>query len=51
LMAAQSRLAAQEAAQRAQDREEAIAAHRRNWGRTAAPPPPPRFNPLPNARN
>lgn len=51
LMAAQSRLAAQEAAQRAQDREEAIAARRRNWGRAAAPPPPPRFNPLPNARN
>ena len=51
LMAAQSRLAAQEAAERAAQREEAIAARRRNWSRTASPPPPPRFNPLPNARN
>ena len=51
LMAAQSRLAAQEAAERAAQREEAIAARRRNWSRTASPPPPPRFDPLPNARN
>jgi type IV secretion system protein TrbJ len=51
LMAAQSRLAAQQAAERAAQREEAIAARRRNWSRTASPPPPPRFDPLPNARN
>jgi type IV secretion system protein TrbJ len=51
LMAAQSRLAAQEAAERAAQREEAIAARRRNWSRAASPPPPPRFDPLPNARN
>ncbi|OYU73856.1 MAG: conjugal transfer protein TrbJ [Alphaproteobacteria bacterium PA3] len=51
LLAAQSRLAAQEAAERAAQSEEAIAARRRNWSRTASPPPPPRFDPLPNARN
>lgn len=51
MMAAQSRLAAQEAATRAADRQQALDAHRRNWARTAAKPPPPKFNPLPNARN
>ena len=51
LMAAQSRLASEEAARRAAEREDAIAARRRNWGRASAPPPPPRFDPLPNARN
>jgi P-type conjugative transfer protein TrbJ len=51
MMAAQSRLAAQEAATRAAERQQALDAHRRNWARTAAKPPPPKFNPLPNARN
>lgn len=51
LLAAQTRLAGEEAARRAAEREEAIAARRRNWGREASPPPAPRFNPLPNARN
>jgi type IV secretion system protein TrbJ len=51
MMAAQSRLAAQEAATRAADRQQAVDAHRRNWARTAAKPALPKFNPLPNARN
>ncbi|MCZ8195837.1 MAG: conjugal transfer protein TrbJ [Hyphomonadaceae bacterium] len=51
LMAAQSRLAAQEAATRAAERQQAIDGHRRNWTRPAAKPAPPKFNPLPNARN
>ncbi len=51
MMAAQSRLAAQEAATRAAERQQAVDAHRRNWARTAAKPAPPKFNPLPNARN
>jgi P-type conjugative transfer protein TrbJ len=51
LMAAQSRLAAQEAATRAAERQRAIDGHRRNWIRPAAKPAPPKFNPLPNARN
>jgi type IV secretion system protein TrbJ len=51
MMAAQSRLAAQEAASRAAERQQAVDAHRRNWARSAAKIPPPKFNPLPNARN
>ena len=51
LMAAQSRLAAQEAAGRAAERQQAVDAHRRNWARPAAKPAPPKFNPFPNARN
>ena len=51
LMAAQSRLAAQEAAARAAERQQAVDAHRRNWARPAAKPAPPKFNPFPNARN
>ena len=51
LMAAQSRLAAQEAAGRAAERQQAVDAHRRNWARPATKPAPPKFNPFPNARN
>ena len=51
LMAAQSRLAAQEAATRAAERQQAIDGHRRNWTRASTKPAPPKFNPLPNARN
>ena len=51
LMAAQSRLAAQEAAGRAAERQQAVNAHRRNWARPATKPAPPKFNPFPNARN
>lgn len=51
MMAAQSRLAAQEAASRAAERQQAVDAHRRNWARSATKVPPPKFNPLPNARN
>ena len=51
MMAAQSRLAAQEAASRAAERQQAVDAHRRNWARSATKIPPPKFNPLPNARN
>ena len=51
LMAAQSRLAAQEAAGRAAERQQAVNAHRRNWVRPAAKLAPPKFNPFPNARN
>ena len=51
LMAAQSRLAAQEAAWRAAERQQAVDAHRRNWARPATKPAPPKFNPFPNARN
>jgi P-type conjugative transfer protein TrbJ len=51
MMAAQSRLAAQEAATRAAERQLAVDAHRRNWARPANKPAPPKFNPLPNARN
>ncbi len=51
MMAAQSRLAAQEAAARAAERQQAVDAHRRNWARSATKVPPPKFNPLPNARN
>ncbi len=51
MMAAQSRLAAQEAAARAAERQQAVDAHRRNWARPAAKPAPPKFNPFPNARN
>lgn len=51
LLAAQSRLAAQEAASRAGERQQAIDGHRRNWTRSTTKPAPPKFNPLPNARN
>jgi P-type conjugative transfer protein TrbJ len=51
LLAAQSRLAAQEAATRAGERQQAIDGHRRNWTRPTTKPAPPKFNPLPNARN
>ncbi|MCA3694785.1 conjugal transfer protein TrbJ [Aquidulcibacter sp.] len=50
LMAAQSRLAAQEAAERAASKQEAIAARRAQWARKAQKPKAPAFNPLPNAR-
>ena len=50
LMAAQSRLAAQEAAERAANKQEAIAARRAQWARKAQKPKAPAFNPLPNAR-
>jgi P-type conjugative transfer protein TrbJ len=51
LMASQTRLAAQESARRAAERQQAVDAHRRNWSRTSTKPAPPKFNPLPNARN
>jgi type IV secretion system protein TrbJ len=51
LIASQTRLAAEESARRAAERQQAVDAHRRNWARPAAKPPPPKFNPLPNARN
>jgi type IV secretion system protein TrbJ len=51
LMASQTRLAAEESARRAAERQQALDAHRRNWKRTSTKPPPPKFNPLPNARN
>jgi type IV secretion system protein TrbJ len=51
IMAVQSRLAAQEAATRAADRQQALDAHRRNWARPASKPAPPKFNPLPYAKN
>ena len=51
LISSQTRLAAEEAARRAAERQQAQDAHRRNWSRTATKPPPPKFNPLPNARN
>jgi type IV secretion system protein TrbJ len=50
MMAAQSRLAAQEAAARAAERQQAVDAHKRNWARPSTKPAPPKFNPLPNAR-
>jgi type IV secretion system protein TrbJ len=51
LMASQTRLAAEESARRAAERQQALDVHRRNWKRTSTKPPPPKFNPLPNARN
>ncbi len=51
LIASQTRLAAEESARRAAERQQAIDAHKRNWARPAAKPAAPKFNPLPNARN
>jgi type IV secretion system protein TrbJ len=51
LIASQTRLAAEESARRAAERQQAVDAHRRNWARPAAKPAAPKFNPLPNARN
>jgi type IV secretion system protein TrbJ len=51
LIASQTRLAAEESARRAAERQQAVDAHRRNWSRTSTKPAPPKFNPLPNARN
>jgi P-type conjugative transfer protein TrbJ len=45
---AQSRLMAEEAAQRAADRTAGVEAHRRLWDHADAPIPPPSFNPLPH---
>jgi P-type conjugative transfer protein TrbJ len=51
LIASQTRLAAEESARRAAERQQALDAHRRNWSRASSKPLPPKFNPLPNARN
>ena len=45
---AQSRLMAEEAAERASDRVAGAEAHRRLWDHADAPIPPPSFNPLPH---
>jgi type IV secretion system protein TrbJ len=51
LIASQTRLAAEESARRIAERQQAIDAHKRNWARPVSKPAPPKFNPLPNARN
>lgn len=51
VLLAQSRLMAESAARQAAEREAALEARRRFWGRTATAPAAPRFNPLPNARD
>jgi type IV secretion system protein TrbJ len=51
LIASQTRLAAEESARRIAERQQAVDAHKRNWARPASKPAPPKFNPLPNARN
>jgi type IV secretion system protein TrbJ len=50
LIASQTRLAAEESARRAAERQQAVDAHKRNWARPSTKPAPPKFNPLPNAR-
>lgn len=51
ILLAQSRLMAQQTAERAADRAAAAEARRQFWGREGSTPPPPNFDPLPHARN
>lgn len=51
VLLAQSRLMAEATARQAAERDAAIEARRRFWGRTAATPSAPAFDPLPHARD
>ena len=51
IMLAQSRLMAEATAREAAERDSAIEARRRFWGRTSSTPSAPSFDPLPHARD